>query len=98
MANFDVGTVVHHLRYHYRGVIVEVDENCRADDAWYENNRTQPDRDQPWYHVFVDGGHETYVAQSNLEADSEGLPINHPDVSRVFPSFFKGKYYKQSMN
>jgi len=98
MTTFDIGTVVHHLHYDYRGVIVEVDESCQADEAWYRKNRTQPDRNQPWYHVFVDGGHETYVAHSNLEEDTAGTPINHPHVTRVFPSFYKGKYHRQSLN
>ncbi len=52
-ASFQPGDLVHHKRYGYRGVVVAVDPNCRADDAWYQANQTQPDRDQPWYHVFV---------------------------------------------
>lgn len=92
------GTIVHHLRYGYRGVVVKADATCRADDAWYQKNRTQPVRDQPWYHVLVDGGQETYVAQSNLELDTEGTPVNHPMVSRIFPTLLEGKYYQQSLN
>ena len=98
MKKFDVGTVVHHLRYDYRGVVVKIDAACEASKSWYEKNRTQPDRSQPWYHVLVDGGYETYVAQSNLEPDTEGSQINHPAISRVFPTFFKGKYYAQNLN
>ena len=98
MKKFDVGTVVHHLRYDYRGVVLKRDETCEASETWYQNNRTQPERGQPWYHVLVDGGHETYVAQSNLELDTEGSPINHPAVSRVFALFYEGKYYRQSLN
>jgi len=100
MANptFKTGDLVHHKRYDYRGVIVEGDEICQADEAWYKKNQTQPDRNQPWYHVFVHGGGNTYVAQANLEPDTDETPIEHPQVKLVFASFYKGRYYKESLN
>ncbi len=85
MEPFAVGHVIHHRRYDYRGVIANVDFQCEAPDEWYYSNNTQPNREQPWYHVLVDGGHETYVAQENLEPDDTGLPVNHPIIERLFP-------------
>lgn len=98
MAAFAVGQIIHHRRYDYRGVVVKVDSQCRADDAWYFRNRTQPDRDKPWYHVLVDGGRETYVAEENLEVDTAEGPVEHPMVPRLFPTFHEGRYYVQSLN
>ena len=95
---FKVGDIVHHKRYDYRGVVIEHDASCRADEAWYQKNQTQPNRDQPWYHVLVDGGASTYVAQGNLEPDGSKAPISHPLVSRAFSSYYEGRYYKESMN
>ncbi len=96
---FRVGDVIHHRRYGYRGVILERDPVCRADEAWYQGNQTQPDRNQPWYHVLVDGAeHSTYVAEEHLELDASGGPVRHPMVEQVFASFFKGRYYKESLN
>ncbi len=87
------GALVHHLRYDYRGVVVEVDRTCQASEEWYQANQTQPDRDQPWYHVFVDGGQQTtYVAQGNLEPDTSGEPISHPLVEHFFEDFDDGRY------
>lgn len=51
---FEPGQLVRHRRYGYRGVVVDRDEFCEADDEWYSKNQTQPDRDQPWYHVLVE--------------------------------------------
>ncbi len=83
-----VGDVIHHRRYRYRGVIVERDAVCQADEAWYQGNQTQPDRHQPWYHVLVDGAeHTTYVAEENLEPDPSGAPVRHPMITLVFASF-----------
>ncbi len=96
---FQVGDVVHHRRYGYRGAIVERDSVCQADEAWYQSNQTQPDRNQPWYHVIVDGAqHTTYVAEEHLEPDSSGAPVRHPMIKQAFVSFFKGRYYKEPLN
>ena len=100
---FQVGEIVHHLRYDYRGVVVGYDLTCQADDTWYEfqikGKSYEPTRQQPWYHVLVDGAsHQTYVAQQNLEPGDSSQPIDHPLVDRVFLSFLGGRYYKESLN
>ena len=90
---FQPGQLVRHRRYGYRGVVVAVDHECRASVEWHQSNRTQPDRDQPWYHVLVDGGTlTTYPAQENLEADPSGQPIDHPMVDLFFTTFIEGHY------
>lgn len=94
MAQFQVGEIVHHKRYDYRGVIAQADEGCVAPDEWYFKNRTQPDREQPWYHVLVDGGAETYVAEENLELDPSGEEVKHPYVPRMFTMFIRGRYHR----
>ena len=86
-ARFDVGQVVRHKRYGYRGVIVAADGHCRASPQWYFSNQTQPDREQPWYHVLVDGsGTVTYPAQESLLRDDSGQPVTHP----LLEAFFHG--------
>lgn len=94
MAQFQVGQIVHHKRYDYRGVIAKQDERCGAPDAWYRKNRTQPNRDQPWYHVLVHGGAETYVAEENLELDATGAEVAHPYVPRMFAMYINGRYHR----
>jgi heat shock protein HspQ len=96
--SFKVGDLVHHKRYDYRGVVVESTPVCEADEVWYQKNQTQPNRNQPWYHVLVHGGGNTYVAQENLEQDRDKVKIDHPHVQRIFTSFYNGQYYKESVN
>lgn len=92
---FEPGQLVCHRRYGYRGVVVERDERCLADDAWYLKNQTQPDRDQPWYHVLVDGTPTcTYAASENLMPDASGLPISHPLLPHFFSGFVNGSYIR----
>ncbi len=96
---FVVGQVVHHRRYGYRGVIVAFDAQCEADEGWYQGNQTQPRRDQPWYHVLVDGSENTtYVAEENLEVDPTGEQIRHPLIGKMFRGFLDGRYYRESLN
>jgi heat shock protein HspQ len=92
-AKFRPGQLVCHKRYGYRGVVVNVDPYCKAPDAWYRKNRTQPERNQPWYHVLVDGSSETtYAAQTSLEETDRIAPIANPLVDLFF-SEFQGESY-----
>ena len=92
---FEVGQCVRHDRYGYRGVIVALDLACRAEDGWYKSNRTQPDREQPWYHVLVhDAGHTTYAAQENLEEDPDPQPVSHPCMEIFFDGFDWGHHLR----
>ncbi|MFP6712608.1 MAG: heat shock protein HspQ [Rhodospirillales bacterium] len=85
-ALFSVGQLVHHKRFDYRGVIIDVDADFHGSDNWYSHMATsKPPKDNPWYHVLVDESDlRTYVAQRNLEPDDSGDPIRHPDVRMHF--------------
>ena len=92
---FRPGDLVRHRRYGYRGVVVQGDAACQADESWYRSNQTQPDRGQPWYHVLVHGSvHTTYAAQENLKADPGGGPIAHPLLEHFFDAFEGTSYLR----
>jgi len=92
------GQLVRHRRHSYRGVVADFDMTCQAEETWYYENRTQPPRNQPWYHVLVDGtGTMTYAAQSNLEADDSDDPVEHPLIPELFESFANGRYERNEV-
>ena len=92
---FQPGDLVRHRRYDYRGVVVAFDPRCEASDAWYDANRTQPTREQPWYHVLVHGsGHSTYAAEENLTAEWAPAEIHHPLLTHYFSAFVDGAYVR----
>lgn len=95
-ALYKVGQLVKHKSYGYRGVIVSVDLSCQAPQEWYLSNRTQPKRNQPWYHVFVSnsGGQVTYPAQTSLIPDESFQSIEHPLISYFFDRFVEGHYVR----
>jgi heat shock protein HspQ len=93
-AAFAVGEIVHHRLFDYRGVIVDVDPEFALSDEWYEKvAKSQPPKDQPWYHVLVHGAmHATYVAERNLETDATGAPVLHPLLDQYFTGLEDGRY------
>ena len=89
------GQLVCHRRYGYRGVVVQYDRQCTADPKWYASNNTQPERNQPWYHVLVHGsGSVTYAAESSLQADDSREPVSHVLLEHFFSSFTDGRYLR----
>ena len=86
---FYVGQIVHHLRFGYRGVVVDVDSSYQGTTSWYEQvARSRPPKDAPWYRVLVDGAeNETYVAERHLEPDRVGKPIEHPAIDTIFTRY-----------
>ena len=93
-ARFSVGELIHHRLFDYRGVIIDVDPRFEGTEPWYEQMaRSGPPRDKPWYHVLVhEAGHQTYVAERNLESDVSREPIEHPLVGGLFERFSDGRY------
>lgn len=91
--SFKPGQLVRHRRYNYRGVVADYDLVCSADDDWYNSNQRQPDKEQPWYSVLVDGTQQvTYAAQTSLESDDTCRPIEHPLVKVFFSKFESNSY------
>ena len=91
---FNIGQLIHHRLFEYRGVIVDVDATFQGTDAWYEQvAKSQPPKDKPWYHVMVHNAQNmTYVAERNLEPDVLQDPIKHPMLDHFFSDFKNGHY------
>ena len=94
LARFRPGQLIRHLKFDYRGAVVDVDPCFGLSEEWYDQvAQSRPPRDQPWYHVLVDGTDRmTYVAERHLESDETGDPIVPPLASTCFESFSDGHY------
>ena len=97
-SNFYIGQLVQHLKFDYRGVIVDVDATFEGTEAWYDQVAlSRPPKDQPWYHVLVDQSDQmTYVAQRHLGDDESDEPIENPEIEQYFDHFIDGVYQKRS--
>ena len=93
---YDIGHIVHHKLFDYRGVVVDVDPVFSLSEQWYEQvAKSRPPKDAPWYRVLVGGAlHATYVAERNLEEDALGSPIEHPLLGDFFDAFENGHYVR----
>ncbi len=96
-ARFDLGQVVKHRLFPFRGVIFDVDPIFSNTDEWYEAipENIRPDKNQPFYHLLAENEestYEAYVSQQNLIADDSGEPVHHPDIEQMF-AVFEGDHY-----
>jgi heat shock protein HspQ len=93
-ARFFIGQVIHHKKFDYRGVIVDVDATFQGTDEWYEDvAQSRPPKDKPWYHVLVDNTKNvSYVAERHLEVSNNNEPVNHPAIKAYFTNFQDGRY------
>ncbi|MEL6955486.1 MAG: heat shock protein HspQ, partial [Pseudomonadota bacterium] len=63
-AKYQIGQVVKHRVFPFRGVIFDVDPEFANSDEWYESipEEVRPHKDQPYYHLFAENERTHYVA------------------------------------
>ena len=96
-AVFNIGDVVKHRHFSFRGVIFDVDPEFANTEEWYEAipAEIRPSREQPFYHLLAendDSYYTAYVSQQNLVNDGESGPVDHPELDEMFDEFDKGRY------
>ncbi len=95
---FNIGDIVKHRIYPFRGVIVDVDPEFSNTEEWYESipAEIRPSRNQPYYHLMAENTetfYTAYVSQQNLVDDGDNGPLDHPDLDEIFSGMEKGKYH-----
>ncbi|UZK70605.1 heat shock protein HspQ [Sphingomonas sp. S1-29] len=101
-ARFNVGEVVRHRLFDFRGVIFDVDPVFANTEEWYDAipESVRPRKDQPFYHLLAenaDSSYVAYVSQQNLVTDDSDEPIDHPAIGGLFDKLDNGRYrLKQS--
>ncbi len=95
---FNIGDIVKHRIYPFRGVIVDVDPEFSNTEEWYQSipAEIRPSRNQPYYHLMAENTetfYTAYVSQQNLIDDGENGPLEHPDLDEIFSGMKKGKYH-----
>lgn len=94
-AKFQIGQIIQHDKFGYRGVIYEADPEFSLSDAWYDQvAKSRPPRDKPWYHVLVDNAvNATYVAERHLLSTDDQSEVSHPDIDLYFTVYQDGFYH-----
>src|SRR5690349_9975499 len=96
-AKFQIGQVVKHRLYPFRGVIFDVDPTFSNTEEWYNSipENVRPSKDQPFYHLFAENAETEYIAyvsEQNLLPDTSGEPVRHPQIDEVFDRDDDGVY------
>ena len=97
LAKFQIGQVVRHRHFPFRGIIFDVDPVFANTDEWYESipEEVRPRKDQPFYHLFAENERTHYVAyvsEQNLIIDDSETPLSHPDIQEWFNETGRGRY------
>jgi heat shock protein HspQ len=96
-AKFDIGQVVKHRIYPFRGVIFDVDPVFSNTEEWWRSipAEIRPAKDQPFYHLYAensDSQYIAYVSEQNLVIDDSNEPVRHPQISGAFERTPDGRY------
>ena len=96
-AKFQIGQIVRHRIFPFRGVIFDVDPVFNNTEEWLMSipAEIRPHRDQPFYHLLAENAQSTYIAyvsEQNLLPDDSGKPVGHPQVHELFAGLENGRY------
>jgi len=100
-AKYQIGQVVKHRIFPFRGVVFDIDPTFSNTEEWYQSipADVRPSKDQPFYHLYAENSESQYVAyvsEQNLLPDASGEPVQHPQVSEVFKRDSRGTYKLRS--
>lgn len=96
-AKYQIGQVVRHRVFPFRGVIFDVDPEFANTEEWWNSipAEVRPSKDQPFYHLYAENEESSYVAyvsEQNLLPDESGDPLRHPAVMLNFSPEGNGLY------
>ena len=101
-AKFQIGQVVKHRLFPFRGVVFDIDPVFNNTEEWWQSipAEVRPRKDQPFYHLFAENAETEYIAyvsEQNLLPDDTDTPVRHPQVNEMFDGPIDGAYrIKQS--
>ncbi|KQV34469.1 MULTISPECIES: heat shock protein HspQ [unclassified Rhizobium] len=96
-AKFQIGQVVRHRVFPFRGVVFDVDPEYANTEEWWNAipAEIRPSKDQPFYHLLAENDETEYVAyvsEQNLVSDDSGTPVRHSQVQAFFDPASVGQY------
>ena len=100
-AKFQIGQIVRHRIFAFRGVIFDIDPEFNNTEEWWLSipEDVRPRKDQPFYHLLAENAESEYIAyvsEQNLLADDSGQPVRHSQVSEIFVKDKAGGYRQRN--
>lgn len=102
IAKYQIGQVVRHRIFPFRGVIFDVDPEFANTEEWWNSipAEVRPAREQPFYHLLAENDETEYVAyvsEQNLVPDESGTPLRHPQIGQIFEAEGTGSYRPKAL-
>ena len=99
-AKFQIGQVVRHRLFPFRGVIFDVDPTFNNTEEWWLSipEEMRPSKEQPYYHLLAENAETSYVAyvsEQNLLQDDSIEPLRHPRISEFFGDRRQGVFRRR---
>ena len=96
-AKFEIGQIVRHRFYPFRGVVFDVDPVFANTEEWWLAipDHIRPHKNQPFYHLLAENAEGTYIAyvsEQNLLRDDTSKPVFHPEINKYFSGIKDGSY------
>ena len=100
-AKFQIGQVVRHRIFPFRGVVFDVDPVFANTEEWWQAipEEVRPSKDQPCYHLLAenaDSEYIAYVSEQNLVPDESAEPLRHPQIGELFDKCEGGVFRSRS--
>lgn len=97
IAKYQLGDVVKHRVFPFRGVVFDIDPVFNNTEEWWLSipEEVRLHKDQPSNYLFAENAENEYIAyesEQNLLPDHSGDPIRHPQVREVFRKDNSGKF------
>jgi heat shock protein HspQ len=102
-AKFQIGQIVRHRIFPFRGVIFDVDPTFSNTEEWWQAipEAIRPRKDQPFYHLLAENDETSYIAyvsEQNLLVDETGSAVSHPQVDELFDGLENGRYHPRQLH
>ena len=96
-AKFQIGQIVRHRIYSFRGVVFDIDPEFNNTEEWWLSipEEVRPRKDQPFYHLLAENAETEYVAyvsEQNLLPDTSGEALRHAGIAEMFERDAAGAY------
>ena len=96
-ATFNIGQIVKHKYYPFRGVVFDIDPEYANTEEYLMSipQKIRPTKDQPFYHLLAENSETEYIAyvsEQNLELDDSDEPITHDELYNFFDEYVDGTY------
>ena len=101
IAKFQIGDIVRHRVFPFRGVVFDVDVEFANTEEWWRSipEDVRPRKDQPYYHLLAENDEVSYIAyvsEQNLLMDESGEAVSHPGVGFFFTNREGGRYFARA--